>query len=81
MKVQKEKLNTKSREESIRDMIQREKVKNSVFKIQKSPNSKNSQKLIRDLQIDTSIPRSKSIFVRRNNKRNLSSSQRSLDRN
>ncbi|OMJ73203.1 hypothetical protein SteCoe_28146 [Stentor coeruleus] len=53
-KLTKEKQNTKTRENSIINMINREKVNNSILMIQKSPLSKNSQILLKALEIDTS---------------------------
>lgn len=51
-----EKATTKIRDKSIKAMIHREKARNFVMEIQKTPTSKRSQQLIKYLQIDLPSP-------------------------
>ena len=65
MKTFKEINNVKSREELVKDMIEKEKVKDKVFKIQKSPNSNLSQKMIKKLNAEKQKQKSIEKFFRR----------------
>ena len=81
MKMLIEQKNTKIRDECVKDMIQKERAKVCVFKIQKNPTSKYSKKLIRDLNIDLSIQQSRSILMKRRKLKKNSESESPHDCN